>query len=157
MCGESACARLSAPPPLLAPQKHSFSCDIYPPLVAWMFGNIWSTGPGEAPQHTGIWCITEGRETWVQWPAGERPPLGWRCTAGCFDTLFPWRWSCCIYKVVSCLSLVLTLQYFYLTLKCTNFIAAERNHFISRFQLFIRSFSSLILTLSLSAVFRFFT
>lgn len=92
-------ARAHLNPPPLVPaslSENTGSCDIYPQLVAWMFGNIWSTGPGEGPQYTGAWCKSEGRETSARWPVGEKPPLGWQGTAGCSDTLFPWRRSCCI-------------------------------------------------------------
>lgn len=81
---------------LLYKNIHTGSCSTYPQLLFLSFGNIWSTGPGEGPQHTGMRCKSEGRETWFQWPPGKRSLLGQQSTTGCFDILSPWRWSCCI-------------------------------------------------------------
>lgn len=80
---------------ILALHKQGISFRTYPQQVAWLFCKIWSTRPGGGPRCTGTWCIMQGRETWVPWPAGERPPWEWRCTAGGFDTLSPWRWFFC--------------------------------------------------------------
>lgn len=84
----------TAVPPI---SKNRRSCDTYPLPAAWLFGNICNTAPGGRPRNTELWCTLEGRETWARWPAGETPPLGWRRTAGCFDNLSPWKWSCCTY------------------------------------------------------------